>query len=258
VAWSGGGALATAALMTAFGPFGTYSALAAWPRALYWFMVIGIIWLQADLVSRFLYARLRHRLPQPLLLIPVLAGLLVSVPSTAVVLVANDIMLPASVRDTGGLDALQLYWKVTLVLIVVGLVFARITPADDPADEGSSPKSFDPPMDSGFAPPPGSAFRDRFPRGLTGDLLCLEMEDHYLRIHTADGSGLILFRMADAERELAAVDGLRVHRSWWVARAAVREVGRRGDRPVLQLVNGLTVPVGRTYRASLRDAGWLG
>ena len=111
--------------------------------------------------------------------------------------------------------------------------------------------------DANIPPPaPDTRFRRRFPAGLTGRLLCLEMEDHYLRIHTDKGSDIILMRMSDAEEELSDVEGLRVHRSWWVAREAVTGVKRDGTRLLLQLENGLEIPVGKTYRGALRDAGW--
>ena len=83
------------------------------------------------------------------------------------------------------------------------------------------------------------------------------MEDHYLRVHTSEGSDVILCRMEDAARELAGAQGLRVHRSYWVARAAIREVRRRGKQPLLVLENGLEVPVGRTYAPRVREAGWI-
>lgn len=98
----------------------------------------------------------------------------------------------------------------------------------------------------------------RVPSSLGSTLLALEMEDHYLRIHTARGSDLILCRFADALTELDAGTGLRVHRSWWVARTAVEAIHRREDgKLILHLSNGLTVPVSRSYDKALRKAGWL-
>jgi len=62
--------------------------------------------------------------------------------------------------------------------------------------------------------------------------------------------------LADAERELESLDGLRVHRSWWVARDAVADVTRADGRMTLKLVNGVEAPVSRTYARAVRDAGW--
>jgi hypothetical protein len=103
----------------------------------------------------------------------------------------------------------------------------------------------------------GGGFLDRLPPRLGHDLLCLQMEDHYVRAHTARGSDLILTPLKDAIAELGATDGLQVHRSWWVARAAVAEPVTSGRNLSLRLSNGLEVPVSRASVAKLRAAGWL-
>ncbi|MGD2134479.1 MAG: LytTR family DNA-binding domain-containing protein, partial [Maricaulaceae bacterium] len=105
---------------------------------------------------------------------------------------------------------------------------------------------------------PGRApFLDRLPSKLKGaQVLAVQAEDHYLRVHTSAGDDLILLRLSDAERELAPLDGLRVHRSWWVARDAVAEVDRAEGRMTLKLKNGLEAPVSRTYARAVREAGW--
>jgi DNA-binding LytR/AlgR family response regulator len=89
------------------------------------------------------------------------------------------------------------------------------------------------------------------------DLLALEMEDNYLRIHTALGSDLVLMRLRDALAELGPERGRQVHRSWWVASGAIASVERTAGRLVLTLRNGLQVPVSKTSRDSVKDAGWL-
>lgn len=95
----------------------------------------------------------------------------------------------------------------------------------------------------------------RLPAHLGQAILCIKTEDHYLQVHTDRGKGLILMRMADAERALAG-QGLRVHRSWWVARAAVTEAAKRDGRLVLVLSNGLEVPVSRDRRRLVEAEGW--
>jgi DNA-binding LytR/AlgR family response regulator len=78
-----------------------------------------------------------------------------------------------------------------------------------------------------------------------------------VRAHTARGSDLVLMRMRDAVEALSGVDGLRVHRSWWVARAAVAGVERQDRSLRLVLQNGLKVPIPRERIADLREAGWI-
>jgi len=109
------------------------------------------------------------------------------------------------------------------------------------------------------APDPGGAtgFLDRLPPRLGRELLCLKMEDHYVRAHTTRGSDLILTPLKDAVAELGD-EGLQVHRSWWVAKRAVSEPVAQGRNLYLRLSNGLEVPVSRASVAKLRAAGWLG
>ncbi|WP_338241474.1 LytTR family DNA-binding domain-containing protein [Aurantiacibacter hainanensis] len=101
------------------------------------------------------------------------------------------------------------------------------------------------------------AFLDRLPAQIGTDLIALEMEDHYVRAHTALGSDLVLMRMRDAVAELSGLEGEQVHRSWWVARGAVAEVKRDGRNVRLVLDNGLEAPVSRANVSLLKDRGWI-
>ena len=118
-------------------------------------------------------------------------------------------------------------------------------------------RSAPPPTVSVEPRPSGGGFLDRLPPRLGRDLLCLQMEDHYVRAHTAKGSDLVLIPLKAAIAELAETDGLQVHRSWWVARSAVVEPKASGRRISLRLSTGLEVPVSRASVAKLRAAGWF-
>lgn len=88
------------------------------------------------------------------------------------------------------------------------------------------------------------------------DVIALQMEDHYVRVHTPHGSTLVLMPLG---RAIAAtpVEGLRTHRSWWVARHAVSGVNGTPRAMSLHLSNGVTAPVARSAVAHLRAAGWI-
>jgi DNA-binding LytR/AlgR family response regulator len=110
-----------------------------------------------------------------------------------------------------------------------------------------------------------SALLSRLPSGIGSDIVALETEDHYLRVHTAAGSALILMRMADAVALLDRRLGAQVHRRWWVAEAAVAGVRTEGQKLSLRLTNESVVPVGRTFSAAakarfadFRDSGATG
>lgn len=103
---------------------------------------------------------------------------------------------------------------------------------------------------------PNVSMLARRPDGLHGDVLALSAEDHYLRVHCETKSALVLYRLSDAIRDLDGADGMKVHRSWWVSRTAVRNVQFNGRGGELELVNGQKVPVSRSNVRALRAAGW--
>jgi DNA-binding LytR/AlgR family response regulator len=71
------------------------------------------------------------------------------------------------------------------------------------------------------------------------------------------GSALVLMRLRDAVALLGDLEGMQVHRSWWVARAAVEDVLREGRNVRLRLPRGLEAPVARAKVADLRAARWF-
>jgi hypothetical protein len=107
------------------------------------------------------------------------------------------------------------------------------------------------------APGP-SPFLDRLPIRLrSSTIYAVQSEDHYLRVHTSGGEELILMRIADAIRELATLDGLQTHRSWWVARDGLADTARANGKLVLKLKSGAEAPVSRTYLKAVKDKGWI-
>jgi hypothetical protein len=113
------------------------------------------------------------------------------------------------------------------------------------------------------AAPEGAAaspvrFLERLPPKLKGaQIYAVSAEDHYLRLHTSKGSDLILMRLSDAIAELEGLEGAQSHRSWWVARDAIEDARRDGDRVTLRLKGGIEAPVSRANVRPLREAGWF-
>jgi hypothetical protein len=104
----------------------------------------------------------------------------------------------------------------------------------------------------------GRALTDKLPVRLrTADILALQSEDHYLRVHTARGDALILMRLSDAIAAVEGLDGAQTHRSWWVARAAINNAAKSGGRAELTLTGGITAPVSRSFYPDIRDRGWI-
>lgn len=91
---------------------------------------------------------------------------------------------------------------------------------------------------------------------LGGAVLALQMEDHYVRVHRPAGSELILMPLGRAIEAVEA-DGLRTHRSWWVAAHAVTAVEGNARAMRLRLSNGMVAPVARSVVTHLKAAGWI-
>lgn len=96
-------------------------------------------------------------------------------------------------------------------------------------------------------------FLSRLSRELDGDLIYVKTDGHYLTAHTTSGSCSILMRFADAVADLGEL-GMRVHRSYWVARHHVIESTVRDNRVLLRLTGGYEVPVSRTYVPAVQAA----
>lgn len=90
-----------------------------------------------------------------------------------------------------------------------------------------------------------------------GDILALESEDHYVRVHGMRQSELLLLRLRDAIAEMDDVPGEQTHRSWWVAQGAVAEVSGTGRNREIRLGSGTTVPVARDSVDRLQRSGFL-
>ncbi|MBS7553648.1 LytTR family transcriptional regulator [Ancylobacter dichloromethanicus] len=104
------------------------------------------------------------------------------------------------------------------------------------------------------SPVHGAALMVRLPAGIRGPLVCLEMQDHYVRVHTERGAALVLMRLRDAIAETAPAAGRQVHRSWWVADRAVERCARTGRAGTVRLTNGLAVPVSQRYLREVEAA----
>ena len=107
------------------------------------------------------------------------------------------------------------------------------------------------------APPPPAPAHVTLPHGTaqhriaSGDLLHAQAEDDYCRVHLADGRSLLVTVNLGALVRMAAPHLIRVHRSHAVNGARVAVLHRGGP---IELVDGTSIPVGRTYRAAL--AAW--
>lgn len=238
-------------VMAVIGPFGSYESAGLGTR-LFYFVAIGVLmWLQV-IAGAILLASLAAFDRWSITGRMALAGILASVPGTLEIIVLHSWL----VRPIPFFAAQWIYPQtafLTLVIsVLIGLFYEQRLHAV--ADVERARVAVTPQAGTPAASAPD--FFRRVPPALGRDLLALEMEDHYLRIHTALGSDLILLRLRDALAELGPTRGRQVHRSWWVAEGAIQSV-ERGPRSILVLRNGLRVPVSKSFREQVKEAGWL-
>lgn len=104
--------------------------------------------------------------------------------------------------------------------------------------------------------PGDDALMARLPMALRhARLVALSAEDHYLRVHTDRGNALILMGLSQAIEGLGTERGLRIHRSHWVASDALAGRKRSAGGTALTLGCGLVLPVSRSGRRLLAEAG---
>jgi hypothetical protein len=234
-------------VLAALGPFGSFAKGNLSDRLGYWLaaVILGflifrpIVWL-GDLASR--------SLDLPRVAAMGFAVIVAAIPGTVAIAWLNG-----GLED--GLPSMMtlapLYLNVVLVGTLITLLFVGMERHERPAVTSQINSAEE-------SAPATPLFLERLPADWRGELIALEMEDHYIRVHGPDGrSLLILMRMADAEREMVGIKGLRVHRSWWVVQCAVERQIREGRRLLLELKGGIRVPVARDRIADLRKAGWL-
>lgn len=98
---------------------------------------------------------------------------------------------------------------------------------------------------------------ERLAPGFLSPIIALGVEDHYVRVHSAERTEMLLLRLSDAIKEMEPLEGMQVHRSWWIARDAILASKRDGRNLRLSLSGGLEVPVSRAYVTKLKQTGWI-
>ena len=245
------GLAAAVAVLAWLGPFDTWGRLSLPDRVAFWTLATSVNWLFGLVLGSAAGLAFERRGGLAWAAAVVGGSAVAAVPGTAVVW-----LLVAAYMDhrmTGVAEIASLYSQVIVIHLVLNalvtwLIYGKSRRVGA-RGEATSPH---PTGESPSAP-----FLERLPARLGRNLLHLHMQDHYVEVHTDEGGDLLLLRFRDALREVEGIDGAQVHRSHWVARAAVAGVERRNGRIALRLVNGSRVPVSRSFAPALRDRGWL-
>jgi len=229
------------------GPFGSYASN-IFTRTAYW---TGLFWVGSVVLWPSTVSALRHgpRHGFPPLFSMAAIVLLACVPLAMAGAVATYLCWP---NRAAGMRPLEWYWLTLSVALpaMAGLVWLELGRTDllrlRPGPMAKEAEAQNP-------LPPSTPL----PAHILDSALCLQMEDHYVRVHGDHHSHMHFAVMRDVIAALGNGRGLQVHRSWWVARDAVKYWSREGRSVQLTLNNGLCVPVARNRVAILRAEGWL-
>jgi LytTr DNA-binding domain len=219
------------------------------PRLLYWVIVMetGAVIGVGVTTGIQAWGRLqRHPIAEVLAI-----SVLIALPLTLGVIGAGIIILGMARPDVGDV------FRNFLLVAFVSAIITGITYAIGSRRKALMALAAVEPV-SVVVPVADDRFRLRLPVHLqSAGILALVSEDHYLRVYTDAGNALILMRLSDAMSELDGKGGAQTHRSWWVARDAVRTISRGEGKAVLTLSDGTEAPVSRTHYRTLQAAGWF-
>jgi hypothetical protein len=220
------------------GPFETYAAFGFLPRLVLWLALVALAFVILVPIRVIIMSFSGLGLVQAASLAGVIGGLPVG-------LIVPALLMRAGVPPSGMATLLEI-WALTASLAFGIAVVRSLVLHDALGQNGGSNQD----------PAPRPKLLGRLPAGAGERILHLSVDDHYVEVWTETGPSRVLMRLSDAIDEASPIAGMRVHRSHWVALAAVERIERDGARSVLMLVNGTRVPVSRGYEGAvlrLRD-----
>jgi len=248
--------LGGAIVIVAFaGPFYTLERMTFPARLMYWgytAILSGVLMtFLSMLVRRIAFAYGIHWLPSSLL-----AGSLGILPVMALVHWANA--LAYSPESSGEFLSLFPFVAAPVLLITVlvnwflpdGVPLEGASDTQAAAGNGSDPEPSSSSLADAEQP---SVLFSKLPASLGREIVTLQAKDHYIEVTTPLGNALVLMRLSDAEQDLAALDGMRVHRSWWISLAHVDRIEKGTSGPELRMATGHAVPIARGQRVVVRE-----
>ena len=239
-------ALLAAVIVALLGPFSTYERFTVVERLVYWGgLIFVLIW--PAVVVRTWVLRLLKGPPLRLDIIAAVAiALLFAPPIWAfnVFVMRFDVHRPTALAEHLVISLLICFVPVALRHYL--RVVRTETMAAGEIDQGAAPSTVEDP-----------AFLRRLDPDKRGDIWHVSADDHQLAVYTSAGESRIRMRFSDALHELEELDGIKVHRSHWVAYSAIRSVVQEGRRHKIVLQCGTEIPVSQNRADALRQAGFL-
>ncbi|MEY1556750.1 LytTR family DNA-binding domain-containing protein [Yoonia sp. R2331] len=220
-------------IFSVVGPFGSYNTMPLAERFTYWTVImIGIGFFMHVFMTVALNSARLSRWNS--ILKVSLGAALAAVPGAAIVEFANEVFRPSGINMA---SLVRIWAQVTVIGAIVGTV-----------------EYIDWRPERSAAQPKLSPLHKRLPAELGRDIVSMSMQDHYVEVTTTQGKTMILMRFTDALREVAELDGLRTHRSHWVAIPHMKTLAKSGNTTRVTLSDGRQMPVSATYLDTLQSA----
>jgi hypothetical protein len=213
--------LVTICLLTIAGPFGTYDSLTVLERAVYWGLIVSLAIVIVTTI-KIVVARLWPKLSYWQ------NGVLIS---TILTVVYSPILIVLG-HTMAGRDHVHFIpmWMSFLIVFGVSMAIVQIRYLLQSQEVVGTARLF-----------------ERFSDKSVKQIYRVAVRDHYVDVFTDRGTETLLMRFSDAIAELDGVKGNQVHRSHWVACAAMVRLDRSNGKYLLVLKDGSTVPVSRSF-----------
>ncbi len=213
-------------------PYGAVTYLDFLPRWLYWITTVGCAWGISALTFDYMA---QDRPPW----FCVVVSSLLSTPAVFLIIYCVQLWIGYPVVSAFIPQLVLSIWVICFVLAWLFVPFRQrqSVAALDAANEERAPLSAQLPFE----------YRD-------SSIFALEADDHYVHVYTDAGKHLHYIRLRDAIALMTGIPGVRVHRSWWVATAAIQDVKRDNNRWQVVVKGAGSVPVSRSGLGELKKA----
>ncbi len=227
------------------GPFDTYNGMTLGIRLIYWSGILALSIVMSAILKGLIDRHLQQVPPlwREALVVVSFAGAFTPTLHWLTVRIDHS---PVADPMTGG----QMFATVLAIAASATVFRLMLFPAEAETPNVSALPRFEKP-----AP---LRLLARLPDVGAATVLRLTVRDHYVEVYLSDQTcHRILMRFSDAVNEMEGVPGVCTHRSHWVALAAVVRARRDKGRDTLILVDGTEIPVSRTYRPGVVQAGLI-
>ena len=238
-------------LFSFLGPLGSFSDLSFLTRLLFWAIAVfgcGAIFE----ITLFLLQRSGFCKKLSDYWLHMLAVFIATFPGT--VLIYYDNVLIRNITFSPS----ELPWVLSTVLVIgsaiVSIVFifdpvlSHLQNRRDNNQNSNRPDDNSQPGSNISKKPLAGDFFSRLPGELDTSLVSMSMHDHYIEVLTLKGRHMLYMKFSEAMDELKNYDGVRTHRSHWVATAAVRKIRKDGRSIKVIMKDGRELPVSKTNR----------